>query len=169
MSDDEPDDDDDDDDTGEWDDEVITGTRAALVLQDSDDDRDDGEAAVWSHGPPPQGISGEFPVDGYPAIVDELDWEDFGIAFKLAGVAMPGEGTVMLGFHTLWLAPYDGRYRNASVTYDRRHHAAHLWVDRFAVPCSAEEQARHLLWIVSRIHQVLPGIHARFASCDDGL
>ena len=98
-----------------------------------------------------------------PAILEELDWEDFGIAFKLAGALVPGESTVLLGFHTLWLAPYGGRYRNAAVTFDRAHHAAHLWVDRFAVPCSPEEQVHHLLWIVSKLDEVMPVVHARFA------
>ena len=118
---------------------------------------------TWSNGPPPQRAEVRFPVDGYPSIVDELDWEDFGIAIKFRGEAIAGEGTVLLGFHNLWLAPYGGRYRNAAVTFDRKHHAAHLWVDRFAVPCSPEEQVRHLLWIVARIDEVVPVVHARFA------
>lgn len=126
----------------------------------ADDDVEHDE--VWSHGPPPQRAHVRFPVDGYPEIVESLDPEDFGIAFKLAGPYTPGEGTVLLGFHTLWLSPYGGRYRNAAVTLDRTRHAAHLWVDRFAVPCSPEEQVQHLLWIVSRIDEVVPVVHARF-------
>ena len=146
-----------------------TGTQKILVegLDDDDDDEDDEDdedaAVVWSHGPPPQAGEVPFPVDGYPAILDELDWEDFGIAFKLAGAWLPGESTVLLGFHALWLAPYGGRYRNAAVTIDTKHHAAHLWVDRFAVPCSAAEQVHHLLWIVTKLHEVTPVVHARFA------
>ena len=69
---------------------------------------------------------------------------------------------MLLGFHALWLAPYGGRYRNASVTIDRRHHAAHLWVDRFAVPGAAQPLVEHLLWIVSKLDEVLPVVHARF-------
>ena len=145
-------DDDDDDDDDEDDDEG----------DDDDDDEDDEDDATWSHGPPPQVAEVAFPVDGFPAIIDELDWEDFGIAFKMAGPALPGESTVLLGFHALWLAPYGGRYRNAAVTIDRKHHAAHLWIDRFASPTSAEEQVHHLLWIVSRLHEVTPIVHARF-------
>jgi hypothetical protein len=103
-----------------------------------------------------------FPVDGYPEILDELDWEDFGIAFKLAEPWTSGETTVLLGFHAMWLTPYGGRYRNAAVTIDERHHAAHLWVDRFAVPCSAREQVHHLLWVVSKLDEVIPVLHARF-------
>ena len=75
---------------------------------------------------------------------------------------------MLLGFHTLWLAPYGGRYRNAAVTIDRKHHAAHLWVDRFAVPCSPEEQVHHLLWVLSKLDEVVPIVHARFARRDDG-
>jgi len=139
-------DDDDDDDDGDGDD-------------DGDADDDD---ATWSHGPPPQTARVRFPVDGYPAILERLDWEDFGIAFKLGGPYLAGEGTVLLGFHALWLAPYGGRYRNAAVTIDRTHHAAHLWVDRFAVPCSAAEQVHHLLWVLSKLDEVTPVVHARF-------
>lgn len=131
-------------------------------LEDADDLDEDDADAVWTHGPPPQRMSVRFPVDGYPEILEELDWEDVGIAFKLAGPYVPGEGTVLLGFHTLWLAPYGGRYRNAAVTLDRVRHAAHLWVDRFAVPCSPEEQVHHLLWVVSRLDEVIPVVHARF-------
>ncbi|HSD87501.1 MAG TPA: hypothetical protein VLB44_08295 [Kofleriaceae bacterium] len=131
---------------------------------DLDDDDDDGtdEPVTWSHGPPPQVERPRFPVDGYPGIIEELDWEDVGVAVKLAGEILPGEGTVLLGFHTLWLAPYGGRYRNAAVTIDRKHHAAHLWVDRFAVPTPPAEQVRHLLWIVSKLAEVVPVVHARF-------
>jgi len=127
-----------------------------------DDDDADDDDAVWSHGPPPQVAGVRFPVDGYPDILEELDWEDFGIAFKLAGPWAPGERTVLLGFHAMWLAPYGGRYRNAAVTIDQRHHAAHLWVDRFAVPCSPHEQVHHLLWVVSKLDEITPILHARF-------
>jgi hypothetical protein len=120
---------------------------------------DDEDAEVWSHGPPPQRTDVPFPIDGY---LDELDWEDFGISFKLAGSFTPGERTVLLGFHALWLSPYGERYRNAAVTIDRRHHSAHLWVDEFAVPSSPKEQVGHLLWVLSKLHEVTPVLHARF-------
>ena len=130
---------------------------------DAADDEDEDEDAQWSHGLPPRVLKPRFPVDGYPAIIEELDWEDFGIAFKLRDDMLAGEGTVLFGFHTLWLAPYGGRFRNAAVTIDRKHHAAHLWVDRFAVPCSAEDQVHHLLWILSKLDEIIPIVHARFA------
>src|SRR5690606_28607834 len=69
--------------------------------EDDDDLDDDDDDAAWSHGPPPQRAEVPFPVDGYPAILEELDWEDFGISFKLAGPFTPGESTVLLGFHAL--------------------------------------------------------------------
>jgi hypothetical protein len=143
----------------------MTGEHGAL---DDDQKRDAVEVTGdddtrWTYGPPPQLTTVRFPVDGYPAILDELDWEDVGVAVKLAGDIQPGEGTVLFAFHTLWLAPYAGRYRNASVTIDRKHHAAHLWVDRFAVPCSAREQVQHLLWVLSKLDEVTPIVHARFA------
>jgi PBS lyase HEAT-like repeat len=149
IADDDEDDEDDDEDDDDDDD-------------DADDDDDDGMDASWSHGPPPQLAAVRFPVDGYPAILEDLDWEDFGIAVKLGGPWTSGETTVLLGFHAMWLTPYGGRYRNARVTIDPVHHAAHFWVDRFAVACSPHEQVHHLLWIVSKLDEISPVVHARF-------
>ena len=71
---------------------------------------------------------------------------------------------MLLGFHALWLAPYGGRYRNAAVTIDRAHHAAHLWVDRFAVPCSAtRSRSTTSCGCCRKLHEVMPVLHARFA------
>ncbi|MEO7729702.1 MAG: hypothetical protein ABIY55_01930 [Kofleriaceae bacterium] len=155
-----------------------TGTSLPLIAADEDDeddednedddDDDEGgpggadEEASWSHGPLPQLDTVRFPVDGYPTILDELDWEDFGIAVKLGGAWTSGETTVLLGFHAMWLTPYGGRYRNAGVTIDPVHHAAHFWVDRFAVSCAPHEQVHHLLWIVSKLDEIAPVVHARF-------
>ena len=151
----------------------LTDTQVSLSVDDETEQEDDEPVArapsepagedTWSHGPPQQLRDARFPVDDYPAIIEELDWEDFGIAFKLAGSPMPGESTVLLGFHTLWLAPYGDRYRNTAVTIDPTHHSAHLWVDRFAVPCKPEELVHHLLWIVAKLDEVMPVLHARFA------
>jgi HEAT repeat protein len=151
----------------------VTDTQVSLAVEDETEQEDDEPVArapsvpagddTWSHGPPQQASDVRFPVDDYPAIVEQLDWEDFGIAFKLAGSPIPGESTVLLGFHTLWLAPYGDRYRNTAVTIDPAHHAAHLWVDRFAVPCKPEELVHHLLWIVAKLDEVVPVLHARFA------
>ncbi|CAN5909330.1 hypothetical protein BH11MYX3_BH11MYX3_14110 [soil metagenome] len=160
------DDDDDDDDSdpdAEWEDTEVTGTKGILVQDLAEGAGTEAVDASWSHGPPPMATAAPFPVDGYPAIIDELDWQDFGIAFKLAGDWLPGESTVLLGFHALWLAPYGGRYRNAAVTVDTRHHSAHLWVDRFAVPCSPADQVHHLMWVLGKIHEVMPILHARFS------
>jgi hypothetical protein len=128
--------------------------------EEEDDDHDDD---TWSHGPPPQAAAARFALDNHATIVEDYDWEDFGIAFKLAGPAIGGEAAVLNAFHSLWLAPYGGRHRNAAVTYDRKHHAAHLWVDRFAAPCEAELLVGHLLWIVAQLDQIAPIVHARFA------
>ena len=136
---------------------------AGAEARADDDSGPDDEDNTWSHGLPPQARAVRFPVDAYPSIVDDLDREDFGIAFKLAGPSVPGENTVLLAFHTLWLAPYGGRYRNTAVTIDSVHHSAHLWVDRFAVPCKPDELVHHLLWIVSKLDEVVPVLHARFA------
>jgi len=151
-----------------------TDTQVSLAVDDETEQEDAdapqerapsepaGEDA-WSHGSPQQIREVRFPVDDYPGIIEQLDWEDFGIAFKLSGSTMPGESTVLLGFHTLWLAPYGDRYRNTAVTIDPAHHSAHLWVDRFAVPCKPDELVHHLLWIVAKLDEVIPVLHARFA------
>jgi hypothetical protein len=133
-------------------------------LPDTDaDDAGDTEDAAWSHGPPPEATDVRFAVDGYPEIIDELDWEDFGIATKLAGPALRGQEVVLSAFHSLWLSPYGGRFRNGAVTFDRAHNAAHFWVDRFASPTTPDEQVHHLLWVLSQLDTVLPIVHARFA------
>lgn len=129
----------------------------------ADDDEPAEDDASWSHGLPQQALAVRFPVDSYPGIIEDLEREDFGIAFKLAGASLPGEHTVLLAFHTLWLAPYGDRHRNTAVTVDSVHHSAHLWVDRLAVPCKAAELVHHLLWIVSKLDEVVPVLHARFA------
>lgn len=139
-----------------------------IELEPAAGDDDPGRAEpdddhTWSHGPPPETRSVRFPVDAYPEIIEDLDREDFGIAFKLAGPYVEGEHTVLLAFHTLWLAPYAGRYRNTAVTIDTVHHSAHLWVDRFAVPCEPAQLVQHLLWVVSKLDEVIPVLHARFA------
>ena len=144
--------------------ETAEGLEAAWFFQTGTSllEPDDGDLPVWSHGPPPRLTTVPFPVDGYPAIVDGHDWEDFGLALKLAGPWTAGEALVLRGFHALWLGPYAMRYRNADVTIDPAHHAVHLWVDRFAVGTDAAAQVEHLLWIAAQLHQVLPVLHARF-------
>jgi hypothetical protein len=116
----------------------------------------------WTNGPPPQVDAVRFPIDDDLAVLGQLDGESIGIAFKLAGGAEPGEANVLLGFHALWLAPYAGSHAEASIAIDRTRHAARLWVDRLAVPCSREVVIRHLLWIVSKIDEVIPILRARF-------
>jgi len=169
LPDDEEDGDDDDDDDDEEDDDDGDGGDDDRDDDDDDSDGDpeddeEGEQHVaWSHGPPQLAASVGFPVDGYPAVLDDLDWDDFGLAVKLAGPFAAGEETILRAFHALWLAPYGGRHRNAAVTIDRTHHAAHLWVDRFAVPVEVGVQVHHLLWIATQLDAVLPVVHARFA------
>src|SRR5439155_13104005 len=52
-------------------------------------------------------------------------------------------------------------YRQADVEYDPGRRTVVLWVDRFQ-PAPVEDLGHHLLWIASRIHDVLPLRHARF-------
>ena len=155
-----------------------TGTQLPVV-HEADDEDEDGEAEgeddggeaeaederrdSWTHGPPPQVSQVRFPVDNYPEILEAYDWEDFGIACKLAGPWVAGEATVIYSLHALWLNPYSGCHRNAAVTIDPQHHAVHFWVDRFSAPCDQRELVLHLLWIVSKLDEIFPVVHARFA------
>ncbi len=135
----------------------------SLPDTDADENADIEDEAAWSHGTPPVATEVRFAVDGYPGIIDELDWEDFGIAVKLAGPTLRGQEVILSAFHSLWLSPYGGRFRNGAVTFDRTHNAAHFWVDRFAAPTTNAEQVHHLLWVMAQLDTVLPIVHARFA------
>lgn len=102
-----------------------------------------------------------FPLDDRPV----ADTSDLGLALKLAGDELDGENTVLLAFHTLWLAPYEGGYRDTAIAIDREHRAAQLWACKFTV----DGAATRLLWVASQLHRVLPIAHARFAARgDDG-
>ncbi len=143
----------------------------------------DAQEERWRFGPPPQQVEVPFPVDGYPAIHDDLDWEDFGIALKLGGERMAGEELVVRVFHRHWLAPYfdlvaDNEhehgedcdhympFRHADVEWDEERRACALWVDRFGTPATADEAVHHLLWVVARLNEVLPVAHARFRGAE---
>ncbi len=133
------------------------------VLEEEEEEEEYIGEGEWHHGLPPR-QDGElpFPVDGFPGIIDEFDWYDFGIAVKLGTPRLPGEGTVLEAFHRLWLIPCAGQFRNTSVTFDRHHRAAHFWVDRFTVPLTTEHTVRNLLWVIAGLNEVIPVIHATF-------
>jgi hypothetical protein len=143
---------------------------ATLAAQRALVERVDGIDSVWffhTGDDPPEIDDVAFPVDHYPEIIDEHDWQDFGIAVKLAGEALPGQSGVLFGFHSLWLTPYDEQYRNAATTFDREHNSVHFWVDRFAVAHEPAQQVHHLLWVIAQLGQVLPVVHARFAGASE--
>ncbi|HEY5949913.1 MAG TPA: hypothetical protein VIV40_30675, partial [Kofleriaceae bacterium] len=112
----------------------------------------------------------------YPEIIDDYDWESFGIAFKLAGTGMLGEESVVNAFFALWLSAYQDErseefepFQRADVVHDRKHRSALMWVERFAVPATASDQVHFLLWIVARLHEVMPIAWARFDPVDDAV
>jgi len=150
--------DDDDDDYGDDDDK-----------HDEHDHAGGHEHSHWLNGPPPGVTSTPFPVDNYPDILEEYDWEDFGIALKLAAPPTLGELEVLEAFHQLWVTAYiDPRiegvpFRNTAVTYNAAQRAGLLWIDRFSPPATPREIVHHLLWIADRIHTIVPIAHARFA------
>ena len=164
----EGDDDDGDDDDGDDDDE------------DDDDEDDDDDApeleSHWRNGVPPLEHSVAFPIERYPEIIDDYDWESFGIAIKLAGAALPGEESVINAFFALWLSVYQDErveeyepFQRADVVHDRKHRSALMWVERFTVPATAADQVHFLLWIVARINDILPITWARYDSVDDAV
>ncbi len=155
---------------------------------DEDEDDEDDESADeeldlggmieshWRNGTPPFEHSVAFPIERYPEIIDDYDWERFGVAVKLSGEALPGEESVINAFFALWLSVYQDEradefeaFQRADVVHDRRHHSALMWVERFAVPATSSDQVHFLLWIIARIHDVLPIVWARFDVIDDAV
>ena len=146
---------------------------------DDDDMQDDIASALeshWRNGVPPMEHSVAFPIERYPEIIDDYDWESFGIAMKLSGPELPGEESVINAFFALWLSVYQDErtdefepFQRADVVHDRRHRAALMWVERFAVPATAADQVHFLLWVAARINDVLPLAWARFDAVDDSV
>jgi tetratricopeptide (TPR) repeat protein len=148
---------------------------------DDADDLDDGDdldsiqlESHWRNGAPPFEHSVSFPIERYPEIIDDYDWESFGIAVKLAGSATLGEESVINAFFALWLSVYQDEraedfepFQRADVIHDRRHRSALMWVERFAVPATAADQVHFLLWIAARLDEIVPLAWARFDSVDD--
>ena len=161
-----------DDDDGDDDDE-----------DDDDDDEDDDEDDLdvemeshWRNGIPPIETSVAFPIERYPEIIDDYDWESFGVAMKLGGDALPGEESVINAFFALWLSVYQDEraddfeaFQRADVVHDRKHRSALMWVERFAVPATAADQVHFLLWVMARINEILPIAWARFEAVDDAV
>ncbi|HEX3764067.1 MAG TPA: hypothetical protein VHW23_35480 [Kofleriaceae bacterium] len=149
--------------------------------EDEDDERVESGNGValesrWRNGPPPLEHAVGFPIERYPEIIDEYDWESFGIALKLSGPALPGEESVVNAFFALWLSVYQDErveefepFQRADVVHDRVHRSALMWVERFAVPATAADQVHFLLWIIARINDVLPVTWARFDGVDDAV
>jgi tetratricopeptide (TPR) repeat protein len=150
--------------------------------EDEDIEEELGELEVvaleshWRSGPPPFEHTVPFPIERYPEIIDDYDWESFGIAFKLAGDSLPGEESVINAFFALWLSVYQDErseefepFQRADVIHDRRHRSALMWVERFAVPATASDQVHFLLWIIARLHEVLPIAWARFDAVDEAV
>lgn len=165
----EADDDDADDDEADGDDDI-----------DDDDEHEPGsDLAIeshWRNGVPPLEHGVAFPIERYPEIIDDYDWESFGVAIKLAGTALPGEESVINAFFALWLSVYQDErvdefepFQRADVVHDRKHRSALMWVERFTVPATASDQVHFLLWIVARINDILPVTWARFDNVDDAV
>ena len=136
----------------------------------------------WRNGAPPMEHSVSFPIERYPEIIDDYDWESFGIAFKLSGSASAGEESVVNAFFALWLSVYQDEraeegpggqgyepFQRADVIHDRKHRSALMWVERFNVPATASDQVHFLLWVVARMHEILPLAWARFDTVDDSV
>jgi hypothetical protein len=144
---------------------------------DDDDDPEDPDAVMelliseshWRNGGPPVERSLPFMPEGYPEVLDEYDWREFGIVIKLGGAAVPGEDSVINAFFALWLSAYQDEriesfepFARADVAHDRPHRSALLWVERFMVPATPSDQVHFLMWIIHRLHEVIPVAWARF-------
>jgi len=154
----------------------------AVPADEADEDEDDEDVELdalqleshWRNGAPPFEHSVGFPIERYPEIIDDYDWESFGIALKLAGSATLGEESVINAFFALWLSVYQDEraeefepFQRADVIHDRKHRAALMWVERFAVPATAADQVHFLLWIAARLDEIVPIAWARFDSVDE--
>lgn len=163
---------------------IVPGNIADAGIADEDDADDDEDAdedegdleSHWRAGSPPFENSVTFPIEGYPEILADYDWESFGVAVKLAGDPLPGEESVINAFFALWLSAYQDEraegfeaFQRADVVHDREHRSALMWVERFAVPATASEQVHFLLWVCAQIHAILPIAWARFDSVDDAV
>lgn len=151
-----------------------------LALEEHEEDTDDEVVQLflseshWRNGSPPSERSVPFPLEQYPEVLDQYDWREFGIAVKLGGTAIPGEDSVINAFFALWLSAYqDERFESfepfarADVAHDRVHRSALLWVERFTVPATPSDQVSFLLWIIHRLHEVVPVAWARFDIHDE--
>ena len=143
---------------------------------DDDEEEDEEEESYWRNGLPPLADTVQFPIERYPEVLGAYDSERFGVALKLSGPALPGEESVVNAFFALWLSAYQDEradelepFQRADVVHDRRHRSALMWVEGFAVPATASEQVHFLLWIVARIHDVVPVAWARFEAVDDAV
>src|SRR5262249_48750718 len=81
--------------------------------EDEDDEDEEEDESRWVNGPPPRAESAPFALERYPDIIEQFDWEDFGIALKLGGARDEGEQMVLDAFHSFWIAPYKGKHRHA--------------------------------------------------------
>jgi tetratricopeptide (TPR) repeat protein len=165
-----------DDDEDDEDDEDDDDDEDTDVEDDLDLTSDIALESHWRNGVPPLEHSVAFPIERYPEIIDDYDWESFGVALKLAGTGLPGEESVINAFFALWLSVYQDErvdefepFQRADVVHDRKHRSALMWVERFTVPATASDQVHFLLWIVARIHDILPLLWARFDSVDDAV
>ncbi len=155
---------DDDDDDDELEDDLLEGDITGVM------------ESHWRNGTPPFEHSVPFPIERFPEMIDEYDWESFGVAVKLSGPQLPGEESVVNAFFALWLSAYQDEradefepFQRADVVHDRTHRSALMWAERLAVPATATDQVHFLLWIVARINDIIPLAWARFDAVDDAV
>jgi tetratricopeptide (TPR) repeat protein len=132
--------------------------------------------SYWRNGAPPMEHAVAFPIERYPDVIDDYDWERFGVALKLSGPALAGEESVVNAFFALWLSVYQDEraeefepFQRADVIHDRTHRSALMWVERFAVPATASDQVHFLLWVIARLHDIIPLAWARFDTIDEAV
>ena len=161
-------------------DETVEDDPPEATEEDADDvydgDVELGLESHWRNGMPPVEHTVPFPIERYPDIIDDYDADSFGIAIKLGGPPLAGEESVVNAFFALWLSVYQDErsddyepFQRADVVHDRRHRSALMWVERFQVPATSADQVHFLLWIVARLHEIVPITWARFDGVDDAV
>ncbi|MDH5675910.1 MAG: hypothetical protein OEZ06_27550 [Myxococcales bacterium] len=120
----------------------------------------DDHEARFIGSPPPTTTETPFPVDGYPAILDDFDYNDFGFELRFESALDDDEQSLLSSSHSRWLEAYESDsstcYRNTGceIADDRR--SAFFWVDRFNYPGTVAQVVHHALWIARQVGTILP-------------
>ncbi len=147
------------------------GLEAAHFFQIGTEIDDGAGEQTWRAGPPPGASEAPFPFDGFAEALERKEHDDFQLTVMLAGAPRAGELTVLDAFHSFWMRAYvDSRrgvlsFRPLAIERDLAKRTAVLALDHCgALRVTAAEMARHALWVLGALHQVLPIAHVTFGA-----